>query len=298
MIKRLPFSPLPINFAKRLSFIFKYPAFTAAKFMPHLKNELSQAEINLTPKEYISIAMVSAFFTAIIIFILTFFLGTFTAPVNTAAATGLVMGITIYFAVYFYAMFYPHVLIQKKVKFLERDLLFALKYILIKIKSGIPLYDAMVGIAQGGYGEVSNEFKKTIREISTGTEEVVALEHMALRAPSTFFRRTIWQITNNLRAGSNISNILESITSTLVREQKILIRKYGSELNPIILMYMMFSIIIPSLGVTVLIVMSSFSGLTVPIYVFYMIPVAVFIAQIFFMRIIKDKKPMLSMSGG
>jgi NAD(P)-dependent dehydrogenase (short-subunit alcohol dehydrogenase family) len=46
---------------------------------------------------------------------------------------------------------------------------------------------------------------KAVKEIATGTEEVVALENMALRAPSTFFRRTIWQITNNIRAGSDTS---------------------------------------------------------------------------------------------
>jgi hypothetical protein len=91
--------------------------------------------------------------------------------------------------------------------------------------------------------------------------------------------------------------ILETITSTLVREQKILIRKYGSELNPIILMYMMLAVVIPSLGTTVIIVMSSFSGIKVPVYILYIIPVLIFIVHIIFTRLIKDKKPMLSLSG-
>lgn len=297
-MKNLPFSPLPLNVAKTLSSVFKYQAFTLNKFIPNLKNELSQADIDINSRDYLSIAMFSALLMSVTIFVLVFFLGMITAPVMTAFITAIMIGIILYFAELLYAIFYPRVVIQRKVKLLERDLLFALRYILIRIKSGVSLYDAMVGIAQGNYGQISIEFKKAIKEIATGTEEVVALENMALRAPSTFFRRTIWQITNNLRAGSDISKILETITSTLVREQKILIRRYGSELNPIILMYMMFAIIIPSLGVTVMIVMSSLSGLAVPIYVFYLIPVAVFIEQIFFTRIIKDKKPTMSMAGG
>jgi hypothetical protein len=59
----------------------------------------------------------------------------------------------------------------------------------------------------------------------------------------------------------------------------------------------MFCIIIPSLGVTVMIVMSSLSGLAVPIFVFYLVPVAVFIMNVIFTRIIKDKKPMISLGG-
>jgi len=297
MIKRLPFSPLPVNIAKRVSLIFKYQAFTFTKFMPNLKNELSQADIDIKPQEYVSIAIFSGFFLSAIIFALVFFLGMITAPISSAFGTAIVIAAVVYFAIFTYSLFYPKLIIQKKVKLLERDLLFALKYILIRIKSGVSLYDAMVGVAQSNYGEISVSFRKAINEIATGTDEVVALENMALRAPSTFFRRTIWQITNNMRAGSDIGKILETITSTLVREQKILIRKYGSELNPIILMYMMFAIIIPSLGVTVLIVMSSFSGLAVPVYIFYIIPVAVFVLQIFFTRIIKDKKPMISLGG-
>jgi pilus assembly protein TadC len=294
MTKFLPFLPIPLSIARGMYSVFKYPAFSMAKAMPKLKENLSLAELAIDAKEYIAAAMFAGLLMSVLVFVAAFFLGMITAPTNVAFATALVMASVIYVAVFGYALAYPKLLITRRIKLLERDLFFALKYVLIRLKSGVPLYDAMVGVAHSDYGEVSKEFKKAVKEIATGIEDVVALENMAARAPSPFFRRTIWQLTNNMRAGSDVVQILDAITSTMVKEQRILIRKYGSELNPIILLYMMFAVIVPSLGVTVLIVMSSFSGLELPVYIFYIIPVAVFIAQVFFTRLVKDKKPMLS----
>jgi pilus assembly protein TadC len=265
--------------------------------MPGLKLQLEQAGIDLTPRDYLAIAMFSGILVALILFPVMFALSLLAEPIMESSVIAIMAAVVGYVAIFAYSLNYPRTIVHKKIKLLERDLLFALKYILIRIKSGVSLYDAMVGIANGKFGQVSVEFKKAISEIATGTKEVEALENMAVRVPSTFFRRTLWQITNNLRAGSDIAQILEAITSTLVREERILIRRYGSELNPIIMMYMMFCIIIPSLGVTVMIVMSSLSGLAVPIFVFYLVPVAVFIMNVIFTRIIKDKKPMISLGG-
>lgn len=297
MIKRLPFSLLPTERAKEASSIFQYQAFTMSRAMPGLKLQLEQADIGLTPRDYLAISMFSGILVALILFPVVFALSMLAEDITTSliiAAMAAVMG---YVGIFAYSLNYPRTVVQKKIKLLERDLLFALKYILIRIKSGVSLYDSMVGISNGNFGQVSVEFKKAISEIATGTKEIDSLENMAIRVPSTFFRRTLWQITNNLRAGSDIAQILEAITSTLVREERILIRKYGSELNPVIMMYMMFCIVIPSLGVTVMIVMSSLSGLAVPLFIFYLIPIAVFIMNIIFTRIIKDRKPMISLGG-
>ena len=61
---------------------------------------------------------------------------------------------------FFYYMIHPKLLIKRKSRLLEKDLLFALKYMLVRVRSGISLYDAMVGVAQGSYGEVSRDFQK------------------------------------------------------------------------------------------------------------------------------------------
>jgi flagellar protein FlaJ len=289
-----PFLPMPLPIAQKLSAAFNPIANSFIRMNPKFKKELAQADIALDARSYYTLSVLSA----VMFFIMTFFpiliVGYFTVPIGMLVVAALIFSMFMAGIVFFYYMIHPRLLISRKSSLLEKDLLFALKYMLIRIRSGVPLYDAMVGVAHGQYGEVSNEFKTAVKEMSGGVEEVKALENMALRTTSMFFRRTIWQIANNMRSGSDISNSLSSIIENLVQEQKIMIRRYGSELNPIILMYMMFSVIIPSLGVTVIIVMSSFSGITVPVFLFYLIPIGVFMLQIIFISIIRNKRPMLS----
>lgn len=264
------------------------------KLRPSLKADLEHAGIDFNSRKYISISLVASILIAFTTMAIILVIGSTARPIVTVIPQAVLFSFLAFIVMMFYYLSYPKLILMKRNKLLDRDLLFSLRYILIRIRSGVPLYDAMVSVSQGDYGLVSSEFKKTIEEISSGTNEINALENMAIRNPSEFFRRTIWQIANNMRSGTDISSILEGLTSNLVEEHKILVRKYGSELNPIILMYMMFSVIIPALSITVLVVMSSFSGVQVPVAFFYAIPIAIFVIQIFFISIIKNKKPVLS----
>ena len=88
-------------------------------------------------------------------------------------------------------------------------------------------------------------------------EQTVALEELALKNPSLDFRRTLWQVTSAIKSGADLGNTLENIVQNLSEEHKVAIRRYGSQLNPLAMMYMMLAVIIPSLGITFLIIFSS-----------------------------------------
>jgi flagellar protein FlaJ len=287
------FLPVSIPVAIRLSAPFSALGAALAKTNSRVKLDLRQAGIDMDLNTYFSISILMTFFVFLVTFVPIAVIGSFYQPPAQVIPISLVFGFLVTSSAFLYQLVHPKLLVYQKNRLLEQDLVYAIKYLLIKIKSGIPLYDAMVGVAYGEFGEVAKEFKKTIKEISTGTDVILALEEMALRNSSLFFRRTIWQITNNMRSGADIAAIFESLVESLVKEHKIMIRRYGSELNPIILLYMMFSVIMPSLGVTVIVVMSSFSGIKVPIFMFYLIPVTVFVLQILFLSILKTKRPVM-----
>lgn len=289
------FSFLPMDFdtALKASRIFLSAGSSLSKTMLNLKSDLAQLEIKISPEEYMALVIFSVLFSFVSFFIPVTAIGFVFRPIQEVLRVSFVGGLVFGFITYVYTASYTKLAMSRKTKLLEKDLLFALRYIYIRIKAGIPLYDAIVGVAYGDFGEVSKEFKKTIKEISAGIDEIKALEDMALRNPSLYFRRVIWQITNNMRAGVDIADVLGEITSSLVREHKLLVRKYGAELNPIIMMYMMFTVIIPSLGITVIVVMSAFSGINVPLYLFYVIPILVFFLQLIFISIIKNKRPLM-----
>jgi pilus assembly protein TadC len=112
-----------------------------------------------------------------------------------------------------------------------------------------------------------------------------------LKNPSLYFRRSIWQLSNGIKAGSDVAIVLRSIIDNISAQQKIEIRRYGSKLNPMTLVYMMAAVIIPSLGVTFLIILSTFSGLVVSETMFWMILVFLALFQFMFIGIMKSKRP-------
>ena len=194
---------------------------------------------------------------------------------------------------FLYLLTYPLVNARQRVRTLEKDLLFALRHGLIEIRSGVTLFDTMAAIARGGYGTVSDEFDKVIREINAGTPEEKALEKTAFENPSIPLREVIWQLSNAIKAGSDIAATFENLVIQFEKEQFITIQKYGKEMNPWTMMYMMLGIIMPSLGITFFIVISAFAGGVAGKEVFYLLIIYVIFFQVFFFSFMKTKRPIM-----
>ena len=190
---------------------------------------------------------------------------------------------------------YPRLLVAKRVRSIEQNLMPALQNVLIQINSGVPLFDTLVNISFGGYGEISSEFKKAVKRIAAGEDEISSLEQLAAKNSSVFFRRSIWQIVNGMKAGSDISKVLKDVIETLGEEQLISIQKYGSQLNPLAMFYMLMAVIMPSLGITFIIVLSSFISLSEEVTktIFYVLSGIVIFFQLMFIGLIKARRPNL-----
>lgn len=286
----IPFVPFPINRARKVARIFEGAGATISKSMPSLKLELYQAEMQILPREYCSIAVFSSIFYFLLLTPLIFFIGLIVGRIDIFLP--FVIGIVFSVFVFFYILKYPRLISRRRMRTLERDLLNALQHILIEIKSGVPLFNALIGVSKG-YGEVSEEFEKVVKEVNAGTPEIDALETASRRNPSLYFRRAIWQITNAIKAGSDISTALEAIVDGLMKEQVIAIRRYGQELNPYTMMYMLVAVILPTLGITFLIILSSFAGINISKTIFPLMVIVLAIFQYFYMGIIKTKRPIL-----
>ena len=181
---------------------------------------------------------------------------------------------------------------NKRMREIEKDLPYAMRHILIEVEAGIPLYQAMVSVSSG-YGKVSDEFKKIVSEINAGKDETKALENAILRNPSQKFRRGIWQLINAMRSGSDISTTLESLVDNLMDQQILEVEKYGEELNPYTLIYMLVAIIMPSLGVTFFMMISTFTGAEIANSTFYAILGGLAVFQVLFINMVASKRPQV-----
>jgi pilus assembly protein TadC len=141
------------------------------------------------------------------------------------------------------------------------------------------------------YGEASNEFDRIVRDINGGKPQVKALEDSIVRNPSNQYRRAMWQMINALKSGTDISSTLETLVDSMVKQQKLEVKRYGKELNPYVLVYLMIAVIVPSLGVTFMIVLSTFTGVGLDQFAFFQILGGLILFQIFFLNFVKSKRP-------
>lgn len=288
-MKRIPFVPYPLSIALKASRPFFFISSKLVKFNPFLSQKLIQAGIDIKDREYLAVAIFSSFFWFLMIFSLLTIFGLIFGENLTFLS--LIFSLLLAFTIFNYITFYPNLLVSRKDRDIEKNLLFAVRHLFIQVRSGVSIFDAMVSVSKGNYGVVSEEFGKCVKEIVTGKEETQALEELAFKIPNVGFKRVIWQIINSLRAGGDVGNTLNIIAQNLSEEQKVKIRKYGSQLSPLALMYLMSTVILPTLGITFLIVFSSFVGIQVPETFFYLILFLVVVFQIMLIGLIKNRRP-------
>lgn len=291
---KVPYSLLPMKALKKASAIFLGMGERMEVVFPFLKLYLKQAEIDFSVKEYLSMCFFStsiffAFFGSFSIFILK------EVGAKNFILVGLVITIIITLFIFMQQLAYPKIYANKRVRNIERNLLAALQNILIQLNSGIPLFNILVNISKEDYGEISKEFNKAIKEINTGKPQAEALEEMAAINPSLFFRRAIWQLVNGMKSGADLAAVLNEVINSLAEEQILQIQRYGSQLNPMAMFYMLAVVIAPSLGMTFLIMLSSFISLSESAtkLIFWGVYGGVVFFQFMFMGVIKSKRPNL-----
>ena len=265
----------------------------------HKKNSkldeyLKSCDISITREEYWGICLRSFFLSFIVLFLFSttilFFL-----KVNLFYIFGTGFSLVFSSFVFFSQAVYPRAFVSRKQRDIEKNLISALEDILVQLNSGIPLFGIMVNLSSADYGVLSLEFKKAVKRINAGESASKALNDLGKENPSILFRRTLWQISNGLIAGSDMSIVIRNSINALNEEQLIQIQNYGSQLNPLIVMYMLISVIIPTLSITFLIIISSMVKLPKNMTVLLFITLFVFVVliQIMFLGIIKSRRPSL-----
>jgi len=286
--------PLPYEKVRMITEHFLGLGENLSKMFPSLEFDLEQSGFEISPRRWMSIALFAFMFYFLLLFGLVFLI-TLVAKIEmqraltVAAFAGLAIGT----GTFMFLSFYPKLSAQKKVGDIEKNLPYVLHHILVQVRSGVPLYDTLVSIARGDYGTLSKEMRRVVNEINTGKSEAEALEKITRETPSFFFRRVMWQIINALKSGADIGHTMKEIVENLAVEQRVSIKKYGAQLNPLALMYMLFAVIFPTLGITFLLVLASFTGLKFNLEIVLAGILGVLVLfQFMFIGLIKSRRPL------
>ena len=284
--------------ARKKSRLFMGLANSIKSSFPSLKMQLKQAEVNLSTREAIAIALSRSAAMGTMYFIaLMFLLYSSGFELGSAIMWSLAIGLLLFVFTYLSQLSHYKGIVRKRLKGLNKNLLYALQTMQIHISSGVPVFESMKALAGGRYGDISAEFKVVIEHVEGGSPLETELEELAMRNPSPNFRNAVWQIVNSIRTGADLTENIEAIIESISKEELVEIRRYGSKLNPLVLMYMMLAVIIPSMGVTVMVIISSMPGST-PLSetTFWMMLGALSVIQVMFIAMIRSKRPDVSVA--
>ncbi|MBI2672266.1 type II secretion system F family protein [Candidatus Woesearchaeota archaeon] len=294
MKNKIPFSLVPFNTLKNISKWFSGIANKLIKYFPFIEQNMEYIQVEATAKEYLAMIIMNSIISFAAIFILLS-VTLFFVKIENSLLISIIISIPITIFLFAQQILYPKIRAGKKIVDVERNLLPALQDMLVQLNSGIPLFRVIVDISTKDYGEISKKFANAVNEINVGVPQIDVLEEMASKSSSLYLRKAIWQIVNGMKTGANTTIVLKEVISSLSEEQLIQVQRYASQLNPLVMFYMIITIILPSLGMTFLTVITSFiaTSESLPKTIFIGFYIVIFFFQIMFLGMIKSRRPTL-----
>ncbi len=258
---------------------------------PTLKNELRIAHLPYTPTQYINknlkLTVIYAFLSTILFFFvlqkarLSYFL---LIPIF----------IVLFILVFEYLLLIVKAKIRKREREINKEVIFVGRYLLVKLYSGRPLLNALIETAQSR-GIAAKYIKEIVDDIGTGNTIENALNNAMVYSPSDKLRRILFHINNALQLGIDVTKPLESVLEEITREEELEIKKYGKKLNTLVIFYMLAAVILPSLGVAMFIVISSFINFPIDMAGLLVLVFFIVVLQFIFITLFKSIRPMVNL---
>jgi pilus assembly protein TadC len=195
---------------------------------------------------------------------------------------------------FLYFIKFVDVKIEKIKKKIDEEIIFAGRFLIIGLDSGVPIHEIFEDMEKN-YEYVGFYFGEILNKVYLGTGMEEAINETILVAPSPNLRRILWQVVNAMRTGTEVSNSLNSVIDQIVREQAISVQEYGKKLSPLAMFYMTVSIIIPSLGITMLVILATFIGIKVTMPILLMLAGLIAFVQFMFLSLVRASRPSISM---
>jgi pilus assembly protein TadC len=279
-----------IDFGKKVK---PLAAFIANMF-PQLETDLKKANISLRAQQYIAQGMLSYLFLAgflsFVIFYVFFESG---IAIPRAVVGGGGIGFLVFFGIVYLAVKHPAGVAKERSVEIEKYLLYAIRDISLHISSGSTIYDAIREASESNYGEASKELEIVSRKIHLGIPIQKVLHERIEVNDSEFMRKVYWQMINAVEVGTDLRESLKSIIRELDTKQKAHIENYARELSLWSLVYMMFAVAIPTIGLTMMVILASFAGLGLNETSFILFLILSFIFQIGLIWFVKKRRPVV-----
>ena len=258
---------------------------------PHLAAKLRQAGITNTPEQFLKRTLILTFY---LWFGLVLLLGVIAFKLPTIRPLVYITIPILLIVLFFYLLKAPEVYVSRQKKEINQELIYAGRFLIVELKSGVLLYDALKTVARS-YKSIGKYFRAIVNNVDLGTTLEDALVQAIEFTPSEDLRRVLWQILNAINTGADVAESLKSVVEQITRQQIIEINQYARKLNPLAMFYMMIAVILPSLGVTLIVVLSSFFPISLDRTILIVIALGLGFLQLMFVAMIKSSRPAVGL---
>ena len=262
-----------------------------ARRFPALGLKLKQAGMLDSPEKFVKKTFFSAFYMTTAVAIL---LAAIVAKNKDLVQGIVVLTPALFILFFFYFLRLPDIRIMKKQREINQEIIYAGRFLTVELQSGVLLYDALKNVSTS-YKSIGKYFREVITSVDMGTTLEDALIEAIEYTPSEHLRRVLWQILNALNTGADVADSLTSVIEQITKEQTIEINQYSKKLNPIAMFYMMIAVILPSLGIALLVIVSSFFAIQLDLFILILIAISFGILQLAFLSIIKSSRPAVGL---
>ena len=237
------------------------------------------------PEQYLKKTVMSSVSLSAGLALIVFFF--FSSPLALLAVVFFIPMLFMYF------MRYVDVKVEKIKKQVDQQIIFAGRFLIIGLESGVPIYKIFEDVEKN-YSAIGPYFGEVLNKVYLGTSMEDAINDTLLECPSHNLRRLLWQVLNSLKTGTEVAPALNSAIDQIVKEQDIAVKEYGKKLSPMAMFYMMISLILPSLGITMLVVLATFLGLNITLPFFIVIAILLGFVQLMFLFMVRSARPAIS----
>ncbi len=262
-----------------------------AHTLPNLELKLKQSGLNLKPEQFVKRTFLSAFYLTTGLLLIS--VG-FLAKAPAFLRIILVIAPVLFIITFAYFLRLPDVRARRITSDINTEIVDAGRFMVVELQSGLSLYDAMRGVSQN-FDKIGKQFHSILVRIDTGTNLDDALNEVINLTPSSDLRRVLWQVLNALKTGSDVVQGLKETVQQISHEHLIEVRKYGRKLNPLTMFYMLLAVIVPSLGITMLVVLSSLIALDIDFTTLVIIAVFLGLFQAFFLAVVRSSRPSVNL---
>jgi flagellar protein FlaJ len=208
----------------------KYPEITKP-----VKSSLSRSGIRQTPKNYISIVLLTTFISYIISLPLILFLVTSVFELNI-----FLMIITIIFGpiiigmvVFTLVLFYPYQKVLSRSRSIDTNLPFAIAHMGAIAASGVPPTSIFKLLSEfKEYDVLAEEMKKIVRNIEVfGLDPMSAMREVADRSPSNRFKQLLLGLVSTIEGGGDLKTYLRNAGEQSLFTWRMKRQKYLQQLS-------------------------------------------------------------------